>query len=167
MSQPNPPPDPTPLLQATDVKDGYVVVLGIGTGRLAEEFVRQSKCDVMAVDADANKVAGIRQRFCARGLYGARVSIYVGDPAPYPFPPYLASLVVSEDPSAVCDSIDRSIIERVFRSLRPYGGTACVAISPEKREALAEEYHLPGGPGTDSTEDVDVQRIIPPMPEVL
>ena len=152
------------ILAATEVTDGYALVLGIGSGRLAEELVRQSKCDVIAVDADADKVARLRKQFCEAGLYGARISIYVGDPASYPFPPYLASLVVSEDPSVAGKAIDRTQITRIFRSLRPYGGTACMAMAPEKRQALVDEFRaceLPGAEGRQTDELVLLTRAGP------
>jgi outer membrane protein assembly factor BamB len=127
------------ILGKTAVTDGYVLALGIGSGRLAEELVRQSKCDVIAVDTDADKVAGLRQRFCRAGLYGKRISIYVGDPKSYPLPPYVASLIVSEDPSVLGGAIDRTFVKRLFRSLRPYGGTACLELAAARRKAFAEE----------------------------
>ena len=125
------------VLKATETDDGYVVVLGIGTGRLAEELVRQSRCDVIAVDPDADKVARLREQFHQAGLYGTRIAVYVGDPVSYPFPPYLASLIVSEDPALLGDAVDQTFVKRLFRRLRPYGGTACLPMSAQKREAFA------------------------------
>ena len=86
------------ILKATGARDGYALVLGIDTGRLVEELARQSKLHVIAVDDDPEKVAAVRERLFAVGLYAARVSVLVGDPVTYPFSPYLASLVVSETP---------------------------------------------------------------------
>ena len=97
-------------------------MLGIDSGRLVEELVRQSSLHVIAVDEDAGKVAALRQRLYLAGLYGTRASVLVGNPATYPFPPYLASLVVSEKP----DGWQPSMAEAAFRTLRPYGGTACL-----------------------------------------
>ena len=127
------------LLAATDTDNGYIVMLGIGDGRLAEELVGQSKCDLIAVEPDAAKVAALRDRFHRAGLYGTRIAIHVGDPKSYSLPPYLASLIISEGPAAVNgDAINQACVKRLFRSLRPYGGTACMEIPADKREALSD-----------------------------
>ena len=127
------------ILEKTATGNGYVVMFGIGSGRLAEEIVRQSQCDVIAVDPDSDKVARLRGAFQRAGLYGTRITVYVGDPASYPLPPYLASLIVSEDPAYLGDALDAASTERLFRSLRPYGGTACLVIGAARREAFIKE----------------------------
>lgn len=135
------------ILQATGVRDGYALVLGIGTGRLIEELLRQSNLDVIAVDRDAGKVDRLRQHLDRAGLYGARASAHVGDPLSYPLPPYLASLVVSENWADLGPSATPAFIEAIYHPLRPYGGTACVALGPAERETLARqiaESRLPG-----------------------
>ena len=127
------------VLKTTETADGYVVMLGIGTGRLAEEIVRQSRCDVIAVDADADKVGQLRSRFHQAGLYGARIAIHVGDPLSYPLPPYVASLIVSEEPGLVGGTVDATFVKSLFRALRPYGGTACLPMSDALQKAFAEQ----------------------------
>ena len=64
---------PAAILEATGVRDGYALVLGIDRGRLVEELVRQSSLHVIAVDDDAGKVAALRERLYLAGLYGTRV----------------------------------------------------------------------------------------------
>ena len=113
------------VLDATGVRDGYALVLGIDSGRLIEELVRQSKLHVIAVDEDAEKVAAVRQRLDEMGLYGTRASVVVGDPLTYPFSPYLASLVVSETADDLAQAEERALARAVFHTLRPYGGVAC------------------------------------------
>ena len=126
------------ILSTTETDDGYVVMLGIGSGRLAEELVRQSRCDVIAVDPDAEKVAQLRSQFQRAGLYGSRIAILVGDPVAYSLPPYVATLIVSEDSRLLGDAFDQAFAKRLFRSLRPYGGTACLAVPAAKRKTFAE-----------------------------
>ncbi|MFH1922493.1 MAG: PQQ-binding-like beta-propeller repeat protein, partial [Planctomycetota bacterium] len=135
------------VLKTTETVNGYVVVLGIGSGRLAEELVRQSKCDVIAVDPDADKVAGLRAQFQQAGLYGSRIAIHVGDPLSYPLPPYVASLIVSEDRALLGGAVDQALAKTLFRLLRPYGGTACLPMSADDPKAFAEAVaacELPG-----------------------
>ncbi len=66
------------ILQETEVHDGYALIAGVGTGRLAEELVRQSNCHVIIVDEDAQKVAKLRDKFLSMGLYGSRIVAHVG-----------------------------------------------------------------------------------------
>jgi outer membrane protein assembly factor BamB len=110
----------TAVLEATGVKAGYCLVLGLDDGKLAEGLVRGSDLHVIAVDADAAKVDALRRKLDAAGLYGTRISVHVGDPLSFPFPPYLASLMVSEDSTLKGDAA-----EKVFPILRPYDGVAC------------------------------------------
>jgi outer membrane protein assembly factor BamB len=148
----SPPPDAwtqtaASILQTANVREGYALVLGIGTGRLAEELVRQSRLDVIAIDRNADKVDRLRRRLHGAGLYGVRASAHVGDPLAYPLAPYMASLIVSEDKEALVGLGDAKSLESLFHSLRPYGGTACLAIDAAKRDAFVANVNggkLPG-----------------------
>jgi len=137
------------ILEAGDTSAGYALVLGLGTGRLAEELVRQSGYNVVAIDADAEKVEEFRRRFHQAGLYGTRIAILVGDPATYPLPPYFASLIVSEDPAALGDHPGKVLVDTLTHCLRPYGGTACLALPDDARAELAEA--VSGGGSTEIT----------------
>jgi hypothetical protein len=126
------------ILDATEVRNGYALVLGLDSGRLVEELVQQSDLHVIAVDGDADKVAALRGRLHGMGLYGTRTSVLVGDPVSYPFSPYLASLVVSETPDAIEQAGERALAEAVFHTLRPYGGVACAWGSLADRNRIEE-----------------------------
>ena len=121
------------ILQQTGVHDGYAVVAGVGTGRLAEELVRQSSCHVIVVDEDPAKVASLQKKFHSTGLYGTRIVAHVGDPMTYPLPPYLANLVVSEEPFT---KVDPTSVEALFHVLRPYGGTACLEVAGTQQDSF-------------------------------
>lgn len=123
-------------LERTGVKAGYALMLGIGSGRMATELVRQSGCNVIAIEPDAAKVAELRETLHQAGLYGTRVTLRVGHPATYPLPPYLASLVVSEDAGLLGAMPERRVAETVVHCLRPYGGAACLWFPAEKREGI-------------------------------
>jgi hypothetical protein len=109
------------------------------------ELLRQSDLYVIAVDRDAAQVVALRERLHRTGLYGVRASVHVGDPLAYPLPPYLANLVVAEgDPAR--GTAGRALVETMFRPLRPYGGTACLAMPVPEGERLAAEF---AGAGPD------------------
>jgi hypothetical protein len=123
------------------------LVLGLDNGRLVEELVRQSDLHVIAVESDARRVAALRERLLRAGLYGTRTSVLEGDPATYPFPPYMASLVVSEHPDGLALAYDPSRVKAVFHALHPYGGTACVprqSADPKRLERTARRLSLHG-----------------------
>ena len=119
------------LLKETDSRGGYCLVLGTGTGRLLEELVQQSSFRVIAVEPDAAKVQQLRTTFDAAGLLGTRVVVYQGSPLTFDLPPYLAELIVSEDLSTLDDFTSPQSHQVVFKSLRPYGGVACLELSKE------------------------------------
>jgi outer membrane protein assembly factor BamB len=113
------------LVASTGVKAGYALVLGLTEGRLIEELLQTTDLLLIGVDADAAKLERLRRRFDAAGLYGSRVELFVGAPLAFAFPPYLASLIVSEDsPNAGFSAT--TDFSTVFNWLRPYGGTLCI-----------------------------------------
>jgi len=132
------------ILRVTDAKEGYCVVLGGGTGRLAAELARQSKLHVIAVDPDAQKVQKLRGTFDEAGLYGMRIAVHQGDPLSFPLPPHIASLIVSEDPAAAGLDSGGAFVKQVFRSLHPYGGAACLPVPLDKQEAFSSSVKAAG-----------------------
>ncbi|MDY0168179.1 MAG: PQQ-binding-like beta-propeller repeat protein [Thermoguttaceae bacterium] len=112
------------LLRQTGIAEGYCLVLGVPSSGLVDALLAQSQLKVIAVDPDRDLVGRLRETLAARGLYGERAEVFVGNPWTFPFPPYLASLmVVPEAPDA--NGNDRLPVEQIFDVLRPYGGTAC------------------------------------------
>ncbi len=105
------------------VTEGYAVFHGAGDGVLLQALVENTRLHLIATDPDPERVKALRFHFDALGYYGKRVSLHVGTPETFPAPPYIASLtVVNEGDSPR----DRAMIERVFRSMRPYGGAAWI-----------------------------------------
>lgn len=123
------------LLAAADVREGYAIVLGLETGRLVEELLRQSKLQIVAIDDPyAANVEAMRRQFDETGLYGVRVAVQ--PPLDFFLPPYLASLVVSEGPVSedlvsVGTTDGAQLVQQLFRILRPYGGVACLEMDDD------------------------------------
>ena len=113
-------------LKESGASEGYALVLGVGSGRLADELLAQSKLHVIAIDPDARKIARLRERMQKAGVYGSRFAAHVGDPLSVPLPPYMASLVVSEDTSVLGETSSSVAVRSLFHMLRPYGGTVCL-----------------------------------------
>jgi outer membrane protein assembly factor BamB len=124
------------ILKQTNISDGYCLSLGIGTGHLIEELVRQSQLTIIAVDPDAKNVDAFRRRLDAKGLYGTRVVVLQGTADNLGVPLYLASLVVSEDIKAV--KFGSNNLGHTFRAMRPYGGVACFELTPEQHNDFSK-----------------------------
>jgi len=149
------------ILEASGTTDGYVLILGLQNVRLVEEIVRQSRCDVIVVDADTERVATLRRQFLQAGLYGKRVSVFLGDPTHYAFPPYMASLILSGDPGVVAKAGDPVVAKSLYRTLRPYGGTVCLEVPAGARQASIRRAlagALPGGTHRQQGDFVLVSR---------
>ncbi len=104
-----------------------------------EELVRNSDLHVVAVDPDREKVEALRRRFDAAGLYGRRISVHVGRPSTFEAPPYVASLTIFEDLQAAGFDEGEAFVKHVFRSMRPYGGAACLPIDDENQRNAFNE----------------------------
>src|SRR5262249_25164278 len=128
------------ILEATNVRDGYCIAWGVGSGGLVQELVRQSKLHVLVVEPDAAKVEAFRREMVATGLYGARVAVLPCEPGTVALPPYLASLMVSEEGGY----LRSDFLRNAFASLRPYGGVFC--LDGAKRERVAEIVKASGLP---------------------
>ncbi len=125
------------LLEVSKAGNGYCLVLGTGSGRLMEELVRQSKLSIIAVEPDKEKVKQLRTKFDAAGVYGSRVIVHQGDPLNFELPAYMAELIVSEDLAALKKSPSLKAWKTVYRSLRPYGGKACLELADDEYTQLS------------------------------
>ena len=112
------------LLEENNPGDAYCLSLGVGSGGLISELIRQSTLRVVVVDPDPKRIALLRQQYDQRGLYGTRLVAHVGDLLSYEVPPYMANLVVTEIPEQFGLTSNTAALAEVFRILRPYGGTA-------------------------------------------
>ncbi len=151
------------ILEMTDERDGYCLLLGIGNGELLEQLVSQSELHIVVLDPDSGKVEAIRRRLDEAGLYGTRVAVHLGDITTMRLPPYLANLVVSEDRNQK-SALSSVLFERVFHSLRPYGGTACfLAPQSEHIQIMRRvlESKLPGSQITSSGDFIMLTRAGP------
>jgi len=126
------------ILSATEVADGYCLLFGLGEGRWADELARQSELEVTAIDPDADKIAAARRRLDAVGLYGPQVALIEGDPFTADLPPYMARLIVVAEPEQARLVSDGARLARLFHSLRPYGGVACLRASADLHDRFAD-----------------------------
>lgn len=124
---------------------GYAAVWGIGDGTWLDRVLAQTELRIVAIDSDREKVGALRERLDRAGLYGARASAQVGDPADHGLPPYFASVILCPDPVAVGFGRRADFVERLFACLRPFGGAAVLALQADRRgEFEARAGALPG-----------------------
>ena len=126
------------ILDATKARDGYCVCWGVGSGRLITALARRSKLHIIAIEPDAAKVKGMRETLIASEFYGERIAIIHADPMKVQLPPYLATLMISEDLKAAGVPLDAEFAKKAFQSLRPYGGMACWSIPLDQEKAFVE-----------------------------
>lgn len=126
------------ILRREGSESGYALVLGMGTGRLAEELVQQSALHVIVVEPDADKAGAFRRRLDRAGLYGERIVVQIAEPQRFSLPPYFARLIVSEDLEAAGLSADTAFLQTAFAALRPYGGTLCLELPADRHEAVRQ-----------------------------
>ena len=112
-------------LERTGVRDGFCLVVGSESGRLAAELARQSNLRVYGIEADAQKVAASRAAFQRAGHYGRTVTILHADPERLPVSNYFANLVVSE--SMLTTGTFPGDLTDLCRRVKPCGGFLCYA----------------------------------------
>jgi outer membrane protein assembly factor BamB len=125
------------MLSRNDLKQGLALVLGAGSGRLAEELAKQSSLMVVVADPDHQKLQALRARMDAAGLSGARISTLEGDPMSFDFAPYQAALITSEDPKLAGLAAAGPNVERLYRWTRPFGGEVWLPTSGGQHGAFA------------------------------
>ncbi|MBT3198595.1 MAG: PQQ-binding-like beta-propeller repeat protein [Phycisphaerales bacterium] len=118
------------ILKLSGASEGYALVAGPGDSRLVDALAVRSKLQIVVVDPDARKIATLRRRLDAAGLYGRRVTARVGEPSEANLPPYFANLIVASSPQDA---------GKLFRSLRPYGGTMCLQTPENKHDIIVKQ----------------------------
>jgi outer membrane protein assembly factor BamB len=137
---PAPPPDRMSLarkmLHAAGVRDGYCVVWGVGTGSLIRELLASTDLRIIVVEPDQIRASAFRAALRAAALGGSRVSVLHSAPDRAELPPYLCSLIASEDLGGAGVEVTGVFFDQVFRSLRPHGGVACFPLPTSGRRIL-------------------------------
>ena len=157
-------------LKHADAGRGYCLVLGLESEGFLKELLRQSRMHVIVVEPDDAKVAASRRRLDRDGLYGQRVAIHRGDPLSYPLPPYFASLIIVNRSivshgESTTEPLDSTLVQSVFRSLRPFGGAAVLPLpagGQETSKAAGLARGLAGADVSHSGQVAVLKRTGPP-----
>jgi outer membrane protein assembly factor BamB len=109
------------IVEETQTKAGYAIVIGLADGGLVSELLRTTDFHVIAVDGDSEIINKLRGEFGSDERYAARFQAIVDDPATANLPPYIANLIVTENVTKLRPDTDLQLTT-LFNSLRPYGG---------------------------------------------
>lgn len=151
----------TEILQQTGVTTGYCLAVGIGSGELISELLRQSDLHVVAIDPGPEAVQRLRSQLDASGHYGSRVSAMVGNLETAQLPPFFASLVVSETLGTGDMRLSNDLVRAVYRSTRPYGGSWMLnasSVDLVSFSGIVEQLELPGADVQQTDELVRLTR---------
>ncbi len=140
------------ILVETGVREGYALFYGIGDGGLLESLAVNSDFHIIAFDPDEKTVASMRRRFDHAGLYGTRISIFHGDPMTVQLPQYMASLTIVNDLEMPESAQEAAFLDRIYSSMRPYGGIAILPLSGWARSRFIEKVESSGLHGARTIE---------------
>jgi len=108
------------IIGSSEVNSGYGLICGETDIKLILELVNNSTIHFVVVQPEAGKREQMKRYFDDAGLYGRRIAIVNEEQKSTPFLPYLYSLIVANNAEYLSDEI-----QKIYHSLRPYGGTAC------------------------------------------
>ena len=131
----------TSILKATNIRDGYALVLNTENGELANELAARTNLQVIALAADQAKVDELRQRFIGFGDSCQRLSFLTGQLSKLGLPPYMANLVVATESNVTESARGEEFILALYERLRPYGGLACLAVEPDRDVDIRKWLH--------------------------
>ena len=125
------------ILKSTQTRDGYCLIVGSETGRLAMAIAKRSNLKIYGVEASRLNVEAAREALAEAGLYGSRVVIHHSSLTLLKYSNYFANLIVSDTYLRTGElNADWSI---VARHLKPLGGTAGLAnLSESEKSASAK-----------------------------
>jgi hypothetical protein len=132
------------ILEASGIDRGYVLVYGIGDGRLLFELARQSDLTVLAVDDNAPAVASARQKLLEAGLYGTRVKVrFESNLSALPYTKDFFNLIVSG--RAISDGTLAGSGAEALRMVRPDGGHILMGATSAIDSPTIQNWFSDGG----------------------
>ena len=139
--------NPAPLpVKATDFssqllgeipRHGYGVFLGSIDADTLVHLASETSLKMVVVEKEGQRVRDLRESLSRAGIYGSRVAVWQDDPAGFTMPPYFADFVL------LSEEVPLDERERIFESVRPYGGKLIVQHG-EELETRLRAGSLPG-----------------------
>lgn len=126
------------ILEASGVREGYAVVLGADRAETIVALAQNSALRIVVIEPAAPAVRALRDRLQLAKLGAERVAVVEAEPLEVSLPPYFASLIVAPTHSSELKA-NAPLVEKLFASLRPYGGLAMFPASADEALRLREE----------------------------
>lgn len=124
------------LLTEAQSSQGYVICYGTENQALFDALLLKSKLHLIVIEKSRDKIAKLRVRYDALGLYGSRISAHQGTPDSYQAPQHIARLtLLSND---FTQTLNAEQLEQIYRSVRPYGGVIWI---PDADQKLTVKLH--------------------------
>ncbi|WP_417383485.1 PQQ-binding-like beta-propeller repeat protein [Gimesia sp.] len=124
------------LLAEAQSDRGYVICYGAENEALFDALLLNSKLQLIVIEESRDKIARLRARYDALGLYGSRISAHQGTPDSYQAPQHIARLTLLSN--AFAQSLNAKQLEQIYRSVRPYGGAIWI---PAVGQSLSEKLN--------------------------
>ncbi len=147
------------ILGSLESEKGYAVVLGAGTGELAQALAEASDLNVVVIEESREKANRLRERFAAAGLPARHAEVIEGDIFSIQLPQYMASLITSESPDDIYGMGEEGFPDALYEMLRPYGGVIWLPPDNEAAEMLMT-FATSDPPPQGSRFDQNDERII-------
>ncbi len=110
------------LIGELGVNEGYCLMLGAGDGSLLFELLKKTKLVVYCLEPDPAKREKTRAILDRAGLLGMRAQLHSGSFDDLSYAPYVANCIVWG--SRLGSGAEDTDLKGLYRSLRPWGGTA-------------------------------------------
>lgn len=124
-------------LQQSLPAEGYALWFGTADLNLVNAFAAHSPFIQLAcVDADAARIDALRKRWTALRLYG-KVTAHQSTPHDFLTAPYLAHTIIVGAELSSSISTDAATLNRIYQSVRPYGGVLQLLCSPAAATTVA------------------------------
>ena len=132
-------------IEETGIREGYALFYGTGDGSLLEALAVNSDLHITAVEPDSEKARKMRVHLDSAGLYGEKIAVIPGSPAPE-LPPYFASLTVINNTADSELYSDGAFLKKIYHSMRPYDGTVYFTgpVDSDKIAQAVNRLKLPG-----------------------
>lgn len=118
------------LDQATDIRDGFCVVAGVGDSELCRRIAEETRFRVVLISDDPQQARSLQHLASQAGIATAKLSVILATGNTLPLTDYIATAVV------IHDATPRSWpTEELQRLVRPFGGVLVDASLPSDSES--------------------------------
>ncbi len=111
------------ILDATDAKKGFCLIVGAEDGQLAYELAKRSDLEIYVVDPDATMIDQARRKITGAGYHGTRISFHHGSFSDIPYANYFANLILSDTHIRTGELPPGLDVAKIMRHLKPIGGS--------------------------------------------